>query len=992
LRFLQHKIYGMQKYLTTLTLLFLTTLFSAQTGRISGTILDSKTGETLPGATVLVEGTSRGASADFDGKFAINNVPVGKVTLVVSYISYTSKKIAEVTVLVNDATDVNVQLDPSSSQDLTEVEVVVTLNKENNTALVLQQKNNASVSDGVSAETIKRTPDRNTSDVLKRVSGASIQDNKFAIVRGLNERYNAAYLNGAPLPSTESDRKAFSFDLFPSNMLDNLVITKTARPDMPGEFAGGIIEINTKNIPEKNFVLVSAGAGYNTLTTGKERLYYKGGKTDWLGTDDGTRALSDKIPDYGEFPNDVNLQGQLAQKVSSSDWGVYNKKFAPNSSYQASAGWNFKRKEKDFFGLLGSLSYNNTNSYYTTERLAYLSGSPNDVNDPLLLDKKFLDKTYQNQKLIGVLLNASCKLNENNSISFKNLYSIASDDRVIERNGTTTPVERNPLLVRSTALWFTQNNALSSQLIGEHYIPKAKIKINWNGNYANVKRTIPNLRRHTYNRLTYLEDKNTDPSEPPFYDPNDTTWRAQIATSNTSSNDYSGVMLWSKLNEFIYNGKLDLTHNHKLNKNVSLESKVGGLYQHRDRVFDFRQFSYAEYGGSGGSTVYNSNLNYLPTNEIFTQQNMGVLTPSSSTSQQVGGFKLLESTLPQSSYKAKSNLTAGYVMADVKYRSYLRVVAGARVESYKQTLEFFDVRYLINKEVINRDTTVTDILPSLNVIVSPTDKINLRASYSKTINRPEFRELAPFLFYDFNTQFSLQGDPNLKRALIDNYDLRFEWFPGSGQLVSVSGFYKQFENPIELSKGQNATDLTYKNVPSAFCRGVEFEYRINVGKFHKNDSSFIGRVLDNLTLFTNLSLIESKIDPKNTYALYERPMQGQSPYLLNGGLSYIDLKNNYSFSAMINRVGQRIYIVGNDQFEEVWEMPRTVVDLQASKSFFKNKLDIRFNIRDLFASSQPLRFVQNFDAKRLKAKSENTAPFWLQTVGTTLSLQVIYKL
>jgi TonB-dependent receptor len=980
----------MQKYLTLITLLILTTCLTAQTGRISGTVVDSKTGETLPGATILVEGTSRGASADFDGKFAINNVPAGKVSLLISYISYTTKKIAGVTVKENDVTDLNVALEPSSSQDLTEVEVVVTLNKENNTALVLQQKNNASVSDGVSAETIKRTPDRNTSDVLKRVSGASIQDNKFAIVRGLNERYNAAYLNGAPLPSTESDRKAFSFDLFPSNMLDNLVIIKTARPDLPGEFAGGIIEINTKSIPEKNFVTVAAGTGYNTITTGRERLYYNGGKTDWLGMDDGTRALSDKVPAYENFSNDMNEQARLAREVPVSDWGIHKKNFAPNTSFQASAGWNVKRKEKDFLGVLASLSYNNTNTFFTTERLSYLSGIPGDEEDPLLLDRRFDDRTFQTQKLIGGLLNLSCKLNENNSISLKNLYSIASDDRVIERQGTTTPVETNPLLVKSTALWFTQNNALTSQLIGDHYLPKARIRVNWNGNYANVKRVIPNLRRHTYTRLSYMEDKNTDPSEPPFFDPNDTIWKAQIGASNSSSNDYSGVMMWSDLNEVIYNGKVDVTHNYKLNSKLTLESKAGGLYQIRDRDFNFRQLTYSEYGVPGGPTTFSTPLSYLPENEIFVQQNMGALSPSTVGSPQIGGFKLVEATLPQSSYKAGSNLAAGYFMVDLKYNSFLRLVTGLRVESYRQKLEYFDNLYLVNKKVITQDTTVTDLLPSLNLIYSPTDKINLRGSYSKTINRPEFRELAPFLFYDFNTQFSLNGDPNLKRALIDNYDLRLEWFPGAGQLVSVSGFYKHFENPIELSKAQNPTALIYQNVSSAFCQGIEFEYRINIGKFHKQDSTTLGRFLDNLTLFSNLALIRSKIDRSNSQAIYDRPMQGQSPYLFNGGVSYIDTKYNYSFSVMLNRVGQRIYIVGNDMFEEVWEMPRTVLDLQLTKSFFKNKLDIRFNMKDLLAKSQPLRYVQNFDAKPLSGSSR-TAPFWTQRLGTQFSFQVVYK-
>ena len=257
-----------------LLLLIIGSFIKAQTGRLSGTVLDAKTGETLPGATVLIEGTTKGSSVDFDGKFVLNNVPIGKVNVVISYISYSTKKITDILINANEPVDINVLLEASTNNDLQEIEVVVTLNKENNTALVLQQKNNASVSDGISAETIKKTPDRNSSDVLKRVSGVTIQDDKFVIIRGLNERYNASYLNNSPLPSTEPDRKAFAFDLFPANMLDNIIVIKTATPDMPSEFAGGIVQVNTKSIPEKNFVSFSAGAGYNTITTGKSKTIY----------------------------------------------------------------------------------------------------------------------------------------------------------------------------------------------------------------------------------------------------------------------------------------------------------------------------------------------------------------------------------------------------------------------------------------------------------------------------------------------------------------------------------------------------------------------------------------------------------------------------------------------------------------------------------------------------------------------------------------------
>src|SRR5574343_48432 len=234
----------MKKILSALVLIVSFNI-TAQTGKITGKIIDAKTGETLPGATAIIEGTTKGASADFDGNFSINNVPSGKINLVVSYISYDNKRLTGIEVKANDVTNVNVQLETSSSQNLQEVTITVEIAKENTAALTLMQKNNVSVSDGVSAETIKRTPDRNTADVLKRVSGVTIIDDKFVIVRGLNDRYNVSFLNNSPLPNTEADKKSFAFDIFPANMLDNVLVNKTATPDMPGDFAGGIVQVNT---------------------------------------------------------------------------------------------------------------------------------------------------------------------------------------------------------------------------------------------------------------------------------------------------------------------------------------------------------------------------------------------------------------------------------------------------------------------------------------------------------------------------------------------------------------------------------------------------------------------------------------------------------------------------------------------------------------------------------------------------------------------------
>lgn len=970
----------MRKYLAICFLLSFVKIANAQSGRISGTIIDSKTGETLPGATVLIERTTRGASADFDGKFSINNVPAGKVSLIVSYVSYTTKKIADVTVIANEVTDMTIQLDASTSTDLTEVEVVVTLNKENNTSLVLQQKNNASVSDGISAETIKRTPDRNTSDVLKRVSGASIQDNKFAIVRGLNERYNAAYLNGSPLPSSESDRKAFAFDIFPSNMLDNLVITKTARPDMPGEFAGGIIDINTKSIPEKNFVSVSAGAGYNTYTTGKTQYYYKGGKTDWLGYDDGTRKIPSAIPSLKDYPSgNKDAQAKLAQDVNTGDWGTYSKKFAPNSAFQASAGYNIQYKKRDFFGILASLSYNKTNSFTKAVRNTFSEN--NDVNRASQLDAVFNDDTYSETVLAGSLLNLSCKITPNHSISSKNLLSFNSEDRTIKRTGTGNLADANQTLSKTTAFWYTSNRIASSQLIGDHLFKTSKIKINWVGSYSDVKRDVPALRRNTYGRYKDL----TDPANPNSFD---TTYQAAISPSSVGNN-YGGFIFWSTLNENIKSLKADVSRPFKLSPKINLELKTGGQIQIRDRVFTARQFGYTQYG-TGFPIAFTNSLTFLDESTIFKNQNMGLIAPGQ------GGFKLTEGTNPTDSYKAGSNLKAAYLMGDIKYNEWFRAIVGARVESYNQRLIYPDAQYKFNNKEITKDTTVVDLLPSMNLVFSLNAKQNLRLGYSKTLNRPEFREIAPFGFYDFTTLFFTTGNDTLQRAKIDNYDFRYELYPGRGQLFSSSVFYKNFKNPIEQIARTNANEISYANAPNAKCYGFELEYRIILGTFYKNDSSKIGKFLNNLTLFTNFAYVKSAVDvsqqkSKPADQPNTRELQGQSPYLFNAGLMWIDNEKGYSLSAIVNRIGQRISVVGNYGTQlDIWENGRTVLDMQASKSFFKNKLEVRITARDLLAKYQLQYFYNKKDGSTRLDKNKDDV---IRTIryGTTYSFQLTYK-
>ncbi|OFY83217.1 MAG: hypothetical protein A3F72_03365 [Bacteroidetes bacterium RIFCSPLOWO2_12_FULL_35_15] len=945
----------------TLAIIVVTKVVFSQSSSIKGKVIDEKTGETLPGAVVILKGTTTGGNTDLDGTFSINNLDSGTYTLECKLISYNTKVLTGVTVKSSAPTTLTITMQ-SASAELGVVEITATMSKELSSTLLVLQKNSATVSDGISSESIKRTSDKSTSDVLKRVSGASIQDNKFAIIRGLNDRYNAAYLNGAPLPSSEPDRKAFAFDIFPSNMLDNLVIVKTATPDLPAEFAGGIIQINTKNIPDKNFQSFSIASGYNTITTGKNQVYYEGGKTDWLGLDDGSRAMPSAISSSEAFPVNIHEQAALAKKTNV-DWKLYDKNFSPNFNLQYSMGYTIPLKKKssdttlptkdNLFGIVLAVTYNRTNNYNENVKRGY-TGNGSTNTTPSQIDYDYLDKVYSEQILAAVLANVSFKSNDNNLFSFKNLYSINSDDRVISRGGKTNPLESNPTILKSNARWFTSNKIYSGQFTGEHYLPKIKIHLNWTGASSQIERKIPNLRRTIYTRLDHIND----PSDPVS---SDTVYTANIANSNVGP-DYGGGMFFSENKEKIYSFKADATYGFNLTKEFKTDLKIGVFFQNRSRIFSARQLGYTRYGISGGSIDFKDSLLYFDDNEIFNNENLGLISPATGSVNGVGGFKLTEGTKPSDQYTAASRLAAAYIMFDNKYK-FARLVWGARLENFNQKL---NAKYS-TIDTVNLNIIKLDVLPSANLILALTEKQNIRLCYSHTLNRPEYRELAPFAFYDFNTQFVISGDTSLRRAKIYNYDLRYEFYPGRGQMVSVSGFYKQFVDPIEqISRPDVTNEISFRNVPKASNYGVELEFRVLLATIFKADSS---RLLNNLTAFSNFAVIRSKVDVTDVVgsASPNRPLQGQSPYVLNAGLQYIDRDLGISFSASYNKVGQRIAIVGNVNEPDIWEDGRAFLDLQVTKSVWKDRIEIKLNAQNILAQKQ--NFYQNRDLDDAKVNA-----------------------
>jgi len=942
------------KYFYSLLIVLISSAIYSQTAIIKGTVVEEGTGKSIPGVLVKVLNTKLATQTDASGNFIIRNVPVGKQELQFSDFTLETKIISDVDAIKDETTSLTVSM-AEKNNTLNEVVIKRTKMKAESVASLLSvQKNSARVSDGISAETIKRTPDKTTSDVLKRISGASVQDNKFVIIRGLNDRYNTTYLNGAPLPSTEPDRKAFSFDIFPANMLDNLVIYKTATPDLPGEFAGGIIEINTKATPDKNFESLSIGSGYNTITTGKKQLSSASGSTDWLGIDDGTKGLPSSFPSVSNFQALQGLRTQSSvleiaalAKSSTSDWSLYEKTFSPNTSFQYTLGRYYKLNDDKSLGFLSSVTYNRSNMFSETNRKTY------DAPGQLVTNQ--LDQNYSVQTLLAAIANISLKIDSNNSFSFKNLYSITSDNKVMDRNGSLAQ-ESDPLWINTTSRIFTSSKIYTGQLSGDHFLSASKIKLNWVGSYSNVNREIPSERRNNYVFIKFDDGTVSQPV-------------ANFST-NVVGADYPGSIFTSLNKENIYSVKLDLSKKVKLSEVLTSEIKIGGITQNRSRDFAARQLGYVQFTGTVngvnyGNNTFLQNISTQPNETIFSPSNMGILGPNSS------GLTLYDGTKGNDTYTASSKLDAGYLMFDNTYNKF-RFIWGARLESYAQILDSKSDA----GAPINVDTKQTDFLPSFNLIYSLTKTQNLRLSASKTLNRPEFRELAPFIFFDSATRFNTSGDPDLKIAEIKNFDFRYEIFPGKGQLFSFSAFYKEFTNPIELQAQANNSNQ-YKNAKEGTNTGIELEYRTLVSSIFGTENN---KILEDLTLFTNLAIIRSKVDISNlvtSATLKDIPLQGQSPYVFNGGFQYMNKEFGWSGTLNMNRVGDRIAIHGNQTpggaTPAFWEKGRTFLDMQIAKSFMNNKLELKFNVQNLLA--QDLIYYQNNEGDIAEKVSGITAFF-----------------
>jgi hypothetical protein len=922
--------------LIVLSFLSIACFAQVKTTKVSGKVTDALSGSPLVGASVIIEGSSKGTRTDVEGNFFLNTEVNKSLSLKISSVGYQTKVVSDVQVTDNIA-PLTIAMERATG-DLNSVVVRTSARKESVASLYVAQKNASAISDGITAEVIRKSPDRNTGEVLKRVSGASVQDNKFVVIRGLSERYNVAMLNNATLPSTEPDKKAFSFDIIPSALVDNLVIYKSATPDLPGDFSGGAIKVSTKDYPSKKLNEVSFTVGYNTLTTFKN--FYRGypdGSLDNLGFfDNKTRLIP--APYYkrrgAAFFNESEEFKRETTKMFPNTYGYEPAmKSAPNFDFSYTGG-NTKLIGDNKLGYIYSLNYSEGRRVVERERSEPLS----------VLDKspiyQYNTNNYDMRNNLSALVNLSYSYKKS-KISWKNLFNNDFVKTIGIRNGVNLDVADQPFYYKSTNTEAMNNGLFNSVFEGMHKLGSSW-SVDWEGSYGFTYRNQPDQ------RILTLRDKYTDPGN--YY--------LSVGYENSPEIRNAG-RVYSYLWENIYNGSANATKEFKW-LNQTQKFKVGTYNYFRDRNVEVDALGYGILSGYNFEVRGDKETNFKT-----------VLTPEN-----IDKYNLTVANIPSNStdYKGQALSNAGYAMLDNKFSGKVKLTWGARVERYWQDLK------AKNQPEITRDDI--DVLPSFILTYALTPKSNFRLAGSQSVNRPEFRELAEYSVYDYENFITVRGNPELVRAKNSNADLRYEFFPSSGEILSASVFYKYFKNPIEqVNKGNDV--YSYDNAEHATSLGAEMEIRkrldfINSGFF------------SHLTAYANAAYIKGQVKFEGTS--FNTPLQGQSPYLINSGLTYSSNNDNFSVNALYNRVGPRLRAraingAGLNQYEK----PRDVIDLQVSKKFWRNRLETKLTVSDLLG--QPFSWYYKSEANPSNIGYDAATDFTSNSYkyGTSVKLALKYS-
>ncbi len=919
-----HKFSLMKKFIlfSILGMLFTLNLFSQ--GTISGSIIDAEFGDGLIGANVVIEGTTTGVSTDFEGKYQLKTA-AGTYTIVVSYLGYSDKKIEGVEVKEGEITYLDVTMSEGGVELDLDIVVVEKMIERSENAVLLLQKKSDKIQDGISSQEMAKLAVSDAAGAMKKVTGATVSGGKYIYIRGLGDRYSLTQLNGLVIPSSDPYRNGAQLDLIPSNLLDNIITSKIFTPDQPGTFTGGAVNIKTKSFPEQFSLTFSTSAGYNKQNNFNDGfLTHEGGRTDYWGYDDGTRARSEVLdrPDVlrsfeveSNLPvlTRVNWQDEGAALAQAADAAInaVSTQFTPTettSSFDHGYGVTFGNQYafgKNALGVIASASFKKRFQHLAdyTRR----NWNLRDINSGDLFNEGDFQETLSNESsTLNGMVGLSYKINNLHSISLSTIYNHSTDKTSRFISGERPDNIVLPDIVEGRELFFREREMKNIQVGGSHAIPAANnLLVEWKWSRALSSMIDPD-------RRFFENEFNTESN---IY---------RIPASNVQRPFHFYRDLADEQTDYKIDVTLPLKNNFKL--------KVGGLYTDKSR--DFTEFRYQVEENTRDAAPYAGN-----TDDYLSDGNVGIIDEFEPLGGFILGNYLLDRTEDKNQYTGTDQVMAGYLMATLPITKDLKFVGGARVEKTDIFVESADT-----SEIAGTIDQI-DVLPSANFIYSLNDNMNLRASYSTTIARPNMREIAPFESFDPLTKTIYIGNPTLNRTKVQNFDLRWEWFLKPGELIAVSGYYKDFTDAITLFRLREPGNVfQYKNVENANLYGVEIELRKSLES--------LAPALKNFKFSTNLSLIKSNSDVPDEDNLgldpLSRPFEGQANYILNTSLLYTNVDMGLDASLSLNTTGDKLAIISNEGNPDIYDRGRSQLDFSVSKRF--NNLSLRLSAKNLLDS------------------------------------------
>ena len=930
-------------------LLWMNTLAFGQQGTLSGKVTDKKTSEGVIGATVLVTGTIQAAPVNVDGSYTLPLEP-GTYNITMTYVGYKPLTFSGIVVKSGEATTLNGAMEESATS-LTEVTVTGVKQTGTEVALLQDLKKSEVVVSGMSNDQIVKTLDRDAAEVVKRIPGVTVQNNNFIVIRGLAERYNTVLLNDALTPSAEVDTRSFSFDILPSSVIDRILIFKSGAPELPGEFGGGVVKVYTKNSVLENttnFSVSAWGRAGTTLGSGYQQSARS--NTDWLGFDNGLRKSPGAVGNEAYNSSQPLTRGQLQEAGNGlrNEWKPSLSTALPD--LRASLGLTRKYEiGKVYLSNVTSVSYSNTHEQYNVERQRLETGSGSFIYN-------YNDLRSLTASRLGVIHNWQARLNDHNRLNFRNFLNQYGTDEVVRRTGIDYAQGGNGRERDNYALHYQSRTIYSGQLDGSHDVGADKsTTLTWATGYNYVSRDEPDYRRFRTGR----DVPGPGETQQPF--------RVEVSQVG-SQQDNSTYFSKLKENTYMASGQIEKRLQGRDSTRANQYKLRAGFYtEYKQRNYISRFFSYVP----GNDDFFRYELNELPIEQIFAPQNLDPKT----------GFILKEGTSDNDSYQADNTLGAAYLSAVAPISEKFNISGGLRMEYNRKFLRSGSATAAPYEEKL------IFFLPSLNSTYNFNDRSLLRLAGSVTLNRPEFREIADYSYYDFTNNANIIGNRNLRTAKIYNGDLRYEFYPSKSELLSVGVFYKHFTDAIEqvtnLIPG-STLELGYLNAASAYDVGVEVEARKSLVGITEN------AFLQHFSFVLNAAFIKSRVtlvDGDNSLD-NSRPLQGQSPYVVNAGAFYQDDDRRWQVSAQYNVIGPRILFASNNsQNFSIFDLPRHVVDLAVTKGFGPH-LDLRVGVQDLL--NQYTR--QSYDSDRSGSiTGSDTGSFGRYRRGQYTTIGATYK-